>query len=86
VDLEIGHGYKRTLKSGTTWTPLGTISYGDVYKTKDQVLTIEASNIYEACIVVSAGELVGFYLPVENAYYPLEENKALSIKSVNTNP
>jgi len=82
VDLDIGHGYKRTLKRGTIWTPVGTIPYGDVYKTSDQILTIEASNIYEAYIVISASEMVGFYLPVENAYSPLERNATLSVKTI----
>jgi hypothetical protein len=36
-----------------------------VYATRDRVLTVEASNVHEAYIVVSNGKLVGFFLPVE---------------------
>jgi hypothetical protein len=86
VNLDIGHGYERTLKKGTNWTPVGTISYGEVFKTKDQVLTLEASNVYEAYIVVSYDNVVGFYLPVEDSYYPLKSKKTLSMKPTNTKP
>jgi len=82
VDLDIGNGYRRTLKRNTIWTPVGSIPNGDVYKSRDQILTIEASNIYEAYIVVSGNEMVGFYLPVEDAYYPLEKKATLSKKTI----
>ena len=73
VELDIGFGYKRHLLKGTIWNYMGTISYGDVYYSRDQILTIEASNIYEAYLVIMSETLVGFYLPVEDAYYPLAE-------------
>jgi hypothetical protein len=81
VNLNIGYGYERTLKVGTNWIPVGTIPYGDVFKSEDQVLTVEASNIYEAYIVVSNDEVVGFYLPVEDSYSPLVYKQALNIKN-----
>lgn len=63
--------------------PVGTDPHGDVYKTEDQILTVEASNVYEAFIVISAGDLVGFYLPVEDAFLyidrtPFVPNPAIS--------
>lgn len=73
VKLDIGFGYERHLLKGTVWNHLGTIDYGDVYSSKDQLLTIEASNIYEACLVIFNGRLVGFYLPVEDSYSPLSD-------------
>ena len=80
VELDIGYGYERRLVKGTVWRYMGGIPYGDVYHSKDQVLTVEASNIYEAYLVVSAGTLVGFYLPIENAYYPLAEHARLPVQ------
>ncbi|NKC16270.1 MAG: hypothetical protein GKR94_29920 [Gammaproteobacteria bacterium] len=73
IDIQLDSGYSRILKKGTKWNCIGSIIQGDVYKTKDQILTVEASNIYEANIVVSSGELVGFYLPVEGTFSPLDK-------------
>lgn len=77
VPLSLPYGYRRLLKRGTRWTCIGAIAAGDVYETKDQVLTVEASNIHEAYIVVSGGKLVGFYLPVERTYSPASEPTSL---------
>jgi hypothetical protein len=77
VSIDLGFGYKRALRKGTRWTYVGTIVNGDVYKTTDQVLTVEASNIHEAYIVVEARKLVGFYLPVERTYTRAVESKSL---------
>ena len=46
LEVNLGTGYSRTLNAGVTWTNVGHISNGDVYKTDDQILTIEGSNIY----------------------------------------
>jgi hypothetical protein len=83
VNVDPGQGYRRKLKQGTKWNYVGTVSYGDVFKTKDQILTIEASHIYEAYIVVSSGKLVGFYLPVERSYSPLDDPQVLYMKEIN---
>ena len=72
VDIQVDEGYNRTLKQGTRWNCIGRIEQGEVYKTKDQILTIEASNVFEAYIVVASRKLVGFYLPVEHAFSGLK--------------
>ena len=77
LDVDLPFGYRRVLRKGTRWTHVGSIEQGDVYTSKDQVLTIEASNVYEAYIVVSNAKLVGFYLPVERTYSPLGVAKPL---------
>lgn len=82
VYVGLGTGYSRTLNKGTRWEYVGTTPQGDVYKTRDQVLTIEASNIYEAFIVVSAGKMVGFYLPVEKTFSPLGKSTALVMREL----
>jgi len=86
VNVSCGTGYSEKLKQGTRWNYVGTIKYGDVYKTNDQILTVEGSNIYEAYIVVSTDKLVGFYLPVEHSYSPISKPKELHIKKINPNP
>jgi len=83
VHLRTQYNYHRALKANTRWEFVGTISQGDVYKTRDQVLTVEASNIYEAYLVLSGNRVVGFYLPVEKTFNPLEEVQDLAIKTIN---
>ena len=75
VDVDIGFGYHRVLKRGTKWRPVGRLPQGDVYTTGDQVLTVEASNIQEAYIVLASRKLVGFYLPVEKTFSPLGQRR-----------
>lgn len=82
VDFAIGYGYERRLQKDTVWTYQGHVPAGDVYYSGDQVLTVEASNIYEAYLVISNKDLVGFYLPVEDAYYPLEKKVHLPMVMV----
>lgn len=80
VDLDTG--YSRILKKGTRWVSVGAISQGDVFKTCDQILTVEGSNIHEAYIVMNSSTLVGFYLPVEKTYSPLKNSVELMIKKM----
>lgn len=56
------------LKSNTNWIYVGEIEQGDVYKTKDQIVTIECTNMFEANIVLSGDKIVGFYLPFEKGF------------------
>jgi hypothetical protein len=61
-------GKSRALRAGTTWRKVGRITEGDVYETKDQVVTVDASNEHEAMLVVKDGMAVGFYLLVEHTF------------------
>jgi hypothetical protein len=72
-------GYERTLLKGTRWDLIGMIPEGEVYKPKDQVLTVECSHVYEAFLVVSDGALIGFYLPVEKGFVPIAPTIKLPI-------
>ncbi len=86
VDVSLGTGFRRTLRANTRWNYVGTTSYGQVFKTSDQILTVEASHIHEAYIVVSSSLLVGFYLPVERSFSPLEKPIQIVGTAVNANP
>lgn len=83
-DVKVSYGtcYSRKLKSGTKWDYVGEVEHGDVFKTNDQILTVEGSNIFEAYIVVSEENIVGFYLPVEKSYTPVTSPQKLQIEAV----
>jgi hypothetical protein len=68
ITVSIGTGFATRLKKGTTWRRVGKIAEGDVYITRDQVVTVEASHIHEAQVVVAGNQVVGFYLPVERTF------------------
>jgi len=82
VKVNLGTGFPTTLKAGTVWTLAGSSQHGDVYRTRDQVVKVEASNIYEAFIVVADESLVGFYLPVEETFAPIKKPIELQIDSL----
>ena len=66
-------GYSRVLQKGSHWDLIGSIPEGNVYKPKNQVLTVECSNVYEAYLVCVNKSLVGFYLPVEQGFASLKK-------------
>ena len=70
VKVKLGTSYPTHLKGGTRWHQVGTTEFGTVFTTTDQVVTVEASNIYEAELVVSNQCIVGFYLPVDKKFAP----------------
>jgi hypothetical protein len=78
VNVRLREGFSTLLKSGTTWRAIGRIAQGDVYRTGDQVVTVEASNVYEAALVLKADVVVGFYLLVEHTF--TEANPQVQIK------
>jgi hypothetical protein len=82
VNITLNTGYRRKLNKGTKWHYINTISKGDIFKTNDQIFTIEGSNIFEAFIVVSDKQLVGFFLPVEETFSPLSNPKPLPISKI----
>ena len=79
--ISIGTGYTTQLKSGTRWEQVGRLEQGDVFKTADQILTVEASNIHEAYLVVRGGAVTGFYLPVERAFTSVNPPKPIQIQN-----
>jgi hypothetical protein len=86
VTAKLGTGFPTHLRAGTRWTRIGSTDAGAVYRTDDQVVKVEASNIQEARIVVSNGQLIGFYLPVEHTFAPLKNPLPLPISPPRTQP
>jgi len=68
VEADISTGRSTTLRAGTSWELVGTVSMGEVYRTHDQAVTVRGDGVHEGFIVVRDGTLVGFYLPVERAF------------------
>lgn len=81
TDCSVGTGYGRTLRSGTHWNLFGIIDRGEVYRSPDQLLTVEGFNVHEAYLVVRDGSLVGFYLPVEKKFTPASKIVKLNLSS-----
>ena len=77
VDVRLDSGYSRTLRAGTVWKRVGTIPEGEVWEPVDTVLTVEGRYLHEAYLVVKESRLVGFYLPVEDAFLPLRPSLLL---------
>ena len=77
VKVSLKQGHATDLKKGTNWRQTGRIEQGDVFQTVDQIVTVEASNQYEAQLVVSGNMAVGFYLPVEHTFTPADPPVAI---------
>jgi hypothetical protein len=73
-----------TLNANTTWTFVGKIEQGDVYKSKEQTVTVWGSNFYEAYPVIKGGTLYGFYLPVEKTFTAIPKPKELKFKPISS--
>jgi len=71
VKVGLGTGFPTRLNRGTHWHQVGSTELGAVFVTQDQIVTVEASNIYEAQLIVSNQCITGFYLPVEKMAAPV---------------
>lgn len=80
AEVPLSTGYSTTLRPGSRWELVGHLPQGEVYRTRDQVVTVEGAHIHEAYIVIDRGSLVGFYLPVEQTFSPLGQSQALTVE------
>jgi hypothetical protein len=85
VRATLGTGFPTKLKAGTRWHQVGNTEYGKVFASKDQIVTVEASNIYEAQLVVSNQFINGFYLIVEKKFAPVTRPIHIEIQPINSN-
>jgi hypothetical protein len=83
VKATLGTGFATWLLAGSRWQQVGNTQYGEVFHTRDQVVTVEASDIYEADLVVSNRIMTGFYLIVEKTFAPLSHPTPLPITTAN---
>jgi hypothetical protein len=84
VKVSIGTGFATRLNGGTVWREVGRVDAGTVFTTRDQIVTVEASNIHEARLVVAGGALVGFFLPVEKTFVSVVPSVPLNTAPVAT--
>jgi hypothetical protein len=63
--------YSRTLRKNTRWELVGRFAGNEVFRSREQTFTIECTNTYEAYIVKSENQLIGFFLPVQNGFVKL---------------
>lgn len=80
IDFRLDSGYSRSIPKGTEFVEIGAIAEGRVWKPTNTVFTIEGAHMHEAYPVTRDGRLVGFYLPVEQAYSPLSHPVTLEIQ------
>ena len=66
-------GDPATLKAGSTWTQVGRAAEGPVYAIKNDVFMVKGRNAHEAyCVIADSDKLIGFFLPVERAFVPVD--------------
>lgn len=81
VEVTPSTGYSRVLKAGSRWKYVGRVPQGKVYAIQDDVFLLEGKHMHEAqCVVGTNSSLVGFYLPVEQAFAPLSSPVGLPVK------
>ena len=74
-------GYQRSILTGSRWALVGSVPQGDVYRPLDTVFTIEGANTHEAYLVLRDSRIVGFYLPGEKSFAPLEPAVVIAYKT-----
>src|SRR5262249_49575523 len=73
-------GDPATLKARSTWVRVGRVPEGPVYAIKNDVFMVRGRNAHEAqCVVADGGKLIGFFLPVERAFVPVDPQVQLPI-------
>jgi len=73
-------GDPATLRAGSTWTQVGRVPEGPVYAIKNDVFMVKGRNAHEAqCVIADGGKLIGFFLPVERAFVPVDPQVQLPI-------
>jgi hypothetical protein len=80
VMIELDSGYGRTVAPGTEFIAVGSVPQVQVLKPAHTVLTTEGTHQHEAYAVVRDARLVGFYLPVEQAFSPLSKPVAFPLE------
>jgi len=72
IRLDTGYYRNKELAAQSRWRRVGRLPEGNVYRPVASVFSVEGRQVHEAYLVVRDNMLVGFYLPVESAFSPLE--------------
>lgn len=68
TEVSPASGYAVTLKAGSVWDYAGRIPEGAAFRIRNNVFMLEGAHRHEAYCVVNENRLVGFFLPVEQAF------------------
>ena len=80
ISVTPASGDPATLRAGSTWVHVGHVPQGPVYAVKNDVFMVRGRNAHEAqCVISDGGKLIGFFLPVERAFVPVESQVQLPI-------
>jgi hypothetical protein len=82
VSIRLASGYSRNIAAHSRWILVGEIPQGRVFKPVGIVFTIEGRQVHEAYLVVQGDLLVGFYLPGEGHFSPLDQPVSLSLENL----
>ncbi|WP_254700423.1 hypothetical protein [Trinickia violacea] len=77
--VHLASGYERRIAAQSRWRSAGTLPQGQVLRPVGTVFTIEGRQVHEAWLVVAGEELVGFYLPGESHFSPLDKPVVISL-------
>ena len=80
IQLQLDGGYERLIPAKTEFIEVGRLREGTVLRPTRHVLTVEGAHVHEAYLVVSDDMIVGFYLPVERAFAPLDHRVKVTFK------
>jgi hypothetical protein len=83
VAVRLETGYSRQVSGGSVWRTVGEVPQGLVLQPVGTVFTIEGRQVHEAYLVVKENTLVGFFLPGESNFSPLEPSQPITIERVN---
>ncbi|MGU7774195.1 hypothetical protein ACV229_28965 [Burkholderia sp. MR1-5-21] len=77
--VRLSSGYTRRIAAGSQWRDVGSVRQGRVYRAVNTVFAIEGRQVHEAYLVLSGDALVGFYLPGETHFSPLDPPMPLQL-------
>ncbi len=73
VTIRLSSGYQRTIAAQSRWSRVGLLPQGEVLRPVGTIFTIEGRQVHEAYLVVAQQNIVGFYLPGESHFSPLDK-------------
>ena len=82
VHVQLSTGYSRRISSGSLWRLAGELPQGFAYKPVNDVFTVEGRQMHEAWLVVKGDRLVGFYLPGESHFSPLDPTTSITTEAI----
>jgi hypothetical protein len=82
VHVRLSTGYSRRISSGSLWRLAGELPQGFAYRPINDVFTVEGRQVHEAWLVVKNDHLVGFYLPGESHFSPLDPTQSITTETL----